>query len=392
MRPHDLPGAEHYPHGTRARYVSGCRCDGCRTAIRDNERERARRVREAAAEVEPNPGPPVFRVRAGRRLPVCPGTGGTPCVAGGAWLKPPWPGRVCRACVDRAAVWNGAVDAGPVRRHLLKLQRLGVGHKSVAAAADVGATMLSEILWDGKRTLRARAAARVLAVTVDAAADGARIDARPTWRLIDELLEAGLTKTAISRGIGHEQAVLCIGRDLVMPRTALRVRRLHSRVMAEAGGLRFPRDPNDPRFVAPAALAALLEQLRGLGVSRDQVRLHLGYQLQRPRCTPRTYRRLCALRDQVQHQAEVDAFAARVRAAEEKGASSAPRLCLECGASHAPLERQARLARLLPSSVEVLREALPCLYGTRDRLLYRDLRAVGAERSASGEWSRRAVA
>ncbi len=40
MRPADLPPADRYAHGTRARYVSGCRCDDCRRANRLYERAR----------------------------------------------------------------------------------------------------------------------------------------------------------------------------------------------------------------------------------------------------------------------------------------------------------------------------------------------------------------
>jgi hypothetical protein len=264
-----------------------------------------------------------------------------------------------------------------------------VGHKSVAAACDVAATVLSEVLWGGKKRIRRHTADRVLAVTVDAAADGARIDARPTWRLIAEMLEAGLTKTAISRGIGHEQAVLCIGRELVEAKTALKVRQLHARVMAQGERGRFPRDPADPRFVHPAALAEVLEQLHDLGVHRGALKRHLGYVLVRPRCTPPTFRKLQEMRDRIRHQAEIDERAEQLRKLEEAQGSRAPRVCPDCGASHAKEARLEVILRMLPCPGEELRAAHPCWWTgvNGDARLSRDLRAVGAVKG-NGVWLR----
>ncbi len=399
-RPSDLPPPERYAHGTCARYVSGCRCDDCRGAVLRREADRRQRIREAAAEVKPNSGPPAFkpvRRRSHGRwiivdVPVCPGTGGAPCVVGGAWLKQPWQWPVCRSCVDRAAVWNGVVDAAPVRAHLKRLQRQGVGYQSVAAACDVGKTVLAEILWAGKRTIRKRAAERVLAVTKDAIADGGRIPAGPTWKLVDELLSAGLTKMAIAKEIGQCGPALQLSRHLVLARTALAVRRLHARVMAEAERGTFPRDPADRRFIDASVVAALLEELRDLGFTRHAVCRRLGFAL-KPRCTPATLRKLRAMLAAAQRQADVDERAERLRRIEEGEAAPTTRLCTGCGSSHAPEERRARLARLLPAESSALREALPCLYGgpshsTGERALYRDLGALGAV-DVGGTWALR---
>lgn len=394
MRPADLPPAERFPHGTRARYVSGCRCDACLEAIRLDAAERRRRVHEAAAEVRPNPGPPAFKVfhrtrRDGTpyeiRARACPGTGGKPCVAGGAWLK----GReVCVGCVHRAAVWNGMVPAAPVRAHLKRLARQGVGHKSVAAACDVSKTVLGDVLWGGKKLVRRRTADRVLAVTKDAIADGGRIDAAPTWKLIGELLEMGMTRSAIARELGQRSAVLQLSRHLVEARSALAVRKLHARVKAQGEG-GFVRDASDPRYVAADAVAALLEELRELGISASEIRRRLGLVL-KPRCTPGTFRRLRDLRAASLRQREVDERAARLRAVEEGGEGGVARICPDCGYTHDLEERRAALRRMLPCTAEDLREAHPCWWdgrrsAARERILYRDLRAVGAERT-SGTW------
>lgn len=48
-RPSDLPPAERYQHGTRSRYVTGCRCDACRAANAAAYHERQARAKAAAA-------------------------------------------------------------------------------------------------------------------------------------------------------------------------------------------------------------------------------------------------------------------------------------------------------------------------------------------------------
>jgi hypothetical protein len=69
------------PHGTRLKYMGGCKCMLCRAANSRYETERA----------------------------------------------------VARKNGD----WNGIVDARAARRHILKLSKAGVGYKSVADAASV---------------------------------------------------------------------------------------------------------------------------------------------------------------------------------------------------------------------------------------------------------------
>lgn len=387
-----MPPAERFPHGTKARYAARCRCDECRAAQRRWEAERREKVRRAAAECEPNPGPVRTRMveRGGVRFRIatCPGTDGTPCVTGGTWLKPPWPHPVCRTCVDHARVHNPLVPTVPVRRHLLRLQRQGVGHKSVAAACDVGKTVLSEIIWGAKSQIRRRAAERILAVTVDAAADGGRIPAAATWRLVAELLDAGMTKGEIGRAIGQKTKTLQLGKRVCEARTALLIRRLHARVTAEARE-RFPRDPIDPRFVRADVVAAVVGRLVAAGLSKREIGRRIGFQMKTPRSTPGTLRKLRALLRQL----EVNARVAALRKQDETRSPHAEPVCVECGFSHAAWARQARLARLLPAEAEALYEALPCYYprgksGAGERALYRDLRAIGAV-NVGGTWTRR---
>lgn len=233
-RPADMPGAERWPHGVRARYVCGCRCDECRAANTKRSRERTRKMNELAAKVTPS-GPPLegVLVRAGRtfRVKRCPGTDGKPC----ACDQPTWlrgQGLVCGRCLELATVWNGVVSAGRVRQHLRKLSRQGIGYKSVAAACDVAPSTLTEVLADSGKKLRASTAAKVLAVTADAIADGARVSASSTKLKLRKLLEEGFTKRELARRLGYKSPALQIGtRPMVLASTERRFARLYRQVM-----------------------------------------------------------------------------------------------------------------------------------------------------------------
>src|SRR5579863_5857798 len=111
-RPSDLPSATQLgstkPHGHKMRYMAGCRCWRCRRSNAAYERK-----------LEEN------RRRYGP---------------------------------------NDLVPTDQVRRHLEYLQQFGMGHKTVAKHAGMGKTVLAEILWYGKRQMRRRSEARVLAV------------------------------------------------------------------------------------------------------------------------------------------------------------------------------------------------------------------------------------
>lgn len=168
--------AEAKPHGDRLRYLGGCRCAACRRANTDYENAR----------------------------------------------------RTARKAGD----WNGVVDAAPARAHLLKLGRLGIGRRAVAAATDIADTVLQEIRSGKKPRIRARTERKILAVTKTCASDGALVSARRTWRLIGELLDEGYTKQRIARELGSKAKVpaLQVSRDMVLLRTAHKVEVVHRRL------------------------------------------------------------------------------------------------------------------------------------------------------------------
>lgn len=214
-RPLDLPPAEAFEHGTRARYVSGCRCADCRAANVRRWHERQAAALAALRELSPAPastsGP-------------CPGFDGRPCPKG-SQLRKDSKGGLCGAC--RGRVLGGyLVDAAPVRAHLRGLSRQGVGYKSVAAACDVAKTTLAQVLARTKRTIRKATADRVLQVTKEAVADGGLVPAGQTWRRIEGLLEEGFTRAELARRLGYASPALQFRRTRITARNAHRVKRL----------------------------------------------------------------------------------------------------------------------------------------------------------------------
>lgn len=234
MRPIDLPAARRFEHGTRARYVTGCRCAPCTAANVARYHKRQAEMRAAAGTVTPS-GPPAVKVlmRAGvaHRVKTCPGVNGAPCVAGGTWLRNGGP--VCRICVERATVWDGLVDAAPAREHLRGLSELGVGYKSVAAAAGVATSIVAAVMSGKKSQLRRKTADRITSVDPSAIADGAKVAAKPTWALVRELRRWGMSKAAISRAIGRGHLALQLGRRQVLASSAFAIEKLHRAVSAE---------------------------------------------------------------------------------------------------------------------------------------------------------------
>jgi hypothetical protein len=171
------------PHGTRARYMGGdCRCLLCRAANSRYECDRRRRRAEGD--------------------------------------------------------WSGIVPASRARTHMRQLSRIGVGRNSVAAAADVSRTILAHIRSGRRRKIRASTERKILAVDAQARADGALVPAGPTWRLLDNLIESGYTKTQIAAWLGSRTKfpALHFPRTWIEARTASNVERLVR--LLEAGKLR----------------------------------------------------------------------------------------------------------------------------------------------------------
>lgn len=172
------------PCGTRAKYVvERCRCTECREAVRLYELKRRRAI-----------------------------------------TRP-----------DEA--WVPYVPAGKARRYLKELAEYGIGLKTVAKVSGVPHGTLSKLFYgDPKRRMgpskriRPETERRLLAVTFEDAAGAAKIPAGPTWRLLDDLIARGFTKSWIATELGAESPALQISRVRVRATTARKVAELHRRL------------------------------------------------------------------------------------------------------------------------------------------------------------------
>lgn len=163
------------PHGTRLRYISGCKCVPCRAANSRYECE--------------------------------------------------------RAAARRRGEGAGIVPATRARAHLRKLSRQGVGRRAVAAASDVAETIL-QLIGAGRRArIRASTERRILAVDAAARADGTLVSAGSTWRRLEALLAEGFPKAEIARRLGYQTPALQLRPDRITARNAVRVERLYRRIM-----------------------------------------------------------------------------------------------------------------------------------------------------------------
>lgn len=165
------------PHGTRLRYISGCRCLPCRAANSRYECE--------------------------------------------------------RAAARRRGEWNGIVPADRARRHLRKLSRAGIGRRAVADASDISATIIHEIGIGRRRRIRAGTERQILRVDTSARADHSTVPAGRTWQRIRRLLEEGFSKAELARRLGYKTPALQLNRRQVLAKNAMRVERFYRLTMME---------------------------------------------------------------------------------------------------------------------------------------------------------------
>ena len=165
------------PHGTRARYMAGCKCFYCRRANSDYER-----LRQAA-----------------------------------------------RAAGD----WDGIVSAQRAHKHLHKLSRQGIGRRAVSAATDIADSILHQIHLGTRAFIRARTERKILAVTAAARADHSLVPAGPLWRAIDALVAAGFPKNFLAHRLGYADAIQ-FNRRRVTAKNERCVLRLHRQLMTPA--------------------------------------------------------------------------------------------------------------------------------------------------------------
>lgn len=166
--------AENKPHGTRIKYMGGCRCVPCRAANSRYESERSRARRE--------------------------GNG------------------------------NPIVSAEQTRLHILELSRNGVGRDVVADISGIAVSTISDISSGRQTNCRRMTERAILEVTSDAISGGKLVAAWETWRMIRWLLNQGFTKGELALRLGYKTRNLQINRQRVTARTAARVQRFYSTI------------------------------------------------------------------------------------------------------------------------------------------------------------------
>lgn len=169
------------PCGTRIRYYAGCRCMPCRQAnsLYETERKAAKARGEG----------------------------------------------------------NGPVSAERARAHLAYLSANGVGMKTAADAAKVPPSSIAKIVYGQRLKIRAQTERRILAVTTATRADGAFVDAGPTWVLINELLASGYSKARIASELaGKPVNALQLRGEQITVRTAGIARLVYDRLRLVAAG------------------------------------------------------------------------------------------------------------------------------------------------------------
>lgn len=207
---------EHLEHGTRGKYVGGCRCDECRAANLAAYHDREARSHQAVAELQKAPGS------------ICPGWDGVPC-PGLRKLRSDSAG-VCSDCRKRA-VWNGMVDAELARDHIRELGRKGVGYRTVADASKVNATTVRLVMTGVRTQVRKSTLDAILSVDEGAAADHALVNAGETRRMLRELEPEFLGKRKLAEALGYRSYFMPGNyAQKVLAKNAHRVRKLYRRV------------------------------------------------------------------------------------------------------------------------------------------------------------------
>ena len=160
------------PHGTRLRYMSGCKCMLCRAANSNYE--------------------------------------------------------VKRSAARRHGEWNGLVLADKAQKHIAKLSKKGIGYKSVAEITGIAYSTIFKIKSGERKNLRAENEKKILAVSVEAVNDATKIPAIKTWKQIEWLLEEGFSKAELARRLGYKTPAIQINRNRVTAKTALKVERFYN--------------------------------------------------------------------------------------------------------------------------------------------------------------------
>lgn len=162
------------PHGTRLRYMAGCKCTPCRAANSRYE--------------------------------------------------------TMRSAARKKGNWNGIVPARKARKHILKLSRLGIGYKTVADIAGLAGSTVFKVRSGERKNLRAESERAILAIDEKALPDSALVSAKTTWIRINWLLNQGFTIKELAKRLGYKTPALQINKKTVTAKTALKVKQFYDRI------------------------------------------------------------------------------------------------------------------------------------------------------------------
>ena len=171
-------------HGTRAKYVvEKCRCEPCTEQNRLYQRQRDRQAR---------------RVRYGFDEP-------TPAF----------------------------IDSTEARAHLLWLSSVGVGKRRVSELTGISLSAIDKLRQGNRTKCRPDTAAKILGIGRSKASDGAFIDAKKTWQLINDLVKHGFTKQDIAIALGSKakRPHLQLQPNKITAKNARIIAQLHEREM-----------------------------------------------------------------------------------------------------------------------------------------------------------------
>lgn len=165
------------PHGTRLKYMSGCKCLDCKAANSQYERERKKARKEGK--------------------------------------------------------WNGIISAKKARSHIKRLSKKGIGYKTIADVAGLAASTLFKIKSGERLYLRAENERRILSVDETCLADSAVISAKESWKKLEWIFAQGLTEQEIAKRLGYKTERLQI-KENILASTALKIERLYNRIKSES--------------------------------------------------------------------------------------------------------------------------------------------------------------
>ena len=131
-----------------------------------------------------------------------------------------------------APVVNPYLDNTEAAEHLAWLSSQGVGRRTISQHTGLAVTTLWKIQSRQAKRSQQVTINKILAVHKGIVRPGARIDAGPTWALVDELRAHGWSKARISAAIGRNGRALQIGKTTVRRSTAQEIADLHARTMA----------------------------------------------------------------------------------------------------------------------------------------------------------------